>query len=505
MNGNALHYEPTVLDIIGRRADLTPNRIAILEWDQRKTYTYNQLNQRASKLSKLLKDLGAKEGDRISIMGKNNILHVDLFFSCSKLGTIFTPINFRLGREELSYILEDSKPSIILCEDDFIKLVEPLSRKSKVIPFDEAESIMDDTKTGDEDLVPPRTTLKSPHTIFYTSGTTGKPKGAIISHSMILWNSFNTIISWELTKNDVAPVLTPLFHSGGFNVLLIPLLHVGGRVILTRSFSPEEALNIIEKERITILFMVPTMFRMLMECDRFWKTDLSSIRFCISGGAPCPKDIIETFHKRGITFRQGFGMTEAGVNCFSMTDEDAHRKVGSIGKPIFHMRARIVDENGNDTDEGELILKGPNIMSGYWGMEEETRKTIRDGWLHTGDLARRDKDGFFYIVGRKKEMFITGGENVFFAEIEAALLSHPKVKDAAVIAVPDQKWGEVGKAVVVLKEGERASEEELKNFLSKSLARYKIPKYFVFTDAIPRNPYGKVLRGKLIEMFGKNP
>ncbi len=489
--------EACIADIVEKRAALTPDRVAITFWEDGSSITYKELEEKSGALSQLLLNENLKKGDRVSILGRNSLLHIYLFFACSKTGLIFTPINHRLSPKEIKEILEDAKPKIVLIEEGFEEGVENYDIKR--LMFKEVERYLTENRVTFEST---EISLSTPHTIFYTSGTTGKPKGAVLSNRMILWNSFNTIVSWGIGETDVTPVLTPLFHSGGFNVLLVPTLHAGGRVILTRSFDPDETLRMVEKERVTILFGVPTMFKMITESEMFYRTDLSCLRFCISGGAPCPEKIIKTFWERGIPFRQGYGLTEAGVNCFSITNEDARRKIGSAGKPIMHMRARIVDENGKDADEGELILSGPNIMDGYWEKPEETRKVLKDGWLYTGDIARVDGEGFFYIVGRKKEMFITGGENVYFAEVENVIIQHPKVEDVAVIPVPDEKWGEVGRAVVVCKKGQFITEKEIVEFCKGKLATYKIPKSVVFTDSIPRNPYGKIIRRKLIDKFG---
>ena len=494
-------FFPNVSHILSERARINGNKLALLDWDEDRWYRFCELEERALKAASFLKHLGFKKGDRLSILSRNRLLYIDLFFACAKIGAVFTPINWRLAPPEVGYIVSDSEPSLVVFEREFEGLVRGV--KVKCMEVEEFQNKYLDFPPLDreEDVSP-----EDPQVIFYTSGTTGKPKGAVLPHRMIMWNSFNTILSWGLTSQDIAPVLTPLFHSGGFNVLLIPIIHVGGRLILTRTFDPQKTLDMVERERVTILFMVPTMFRMLTEVEDFDGRDLSSIRFCISGGAPCPLDLMELFRKKGISFRQGFGMTEVGVNCFTMDDEEAVKKAGSVGRPIMHTRAKVVDEEGRELppgEIGELIISGPHLMLGYWRNKEETEKTLKNGWIYTGDLAKVDRDGFFYIVGRKKDMIISGGENVYLAEVEMVIAQHPKVKDVAVIGVPHEMWGEVGRAVVVLKEGEEATEEEILKFCEGKLARYKIPKSVVFAKEIPRNPYGKVLRDEVKRMFGK--
>jgi len=499
--------EPNVAQILEKRALLTPHRVGLVEWEGGRRFKYQELEERANRLANLLQGLGVSKGDRVSILALNGVYYVDLFFGVAKLGAVITPLNWRLAPPEQAYILNDSEPRVLFYGPEYAETVEQLKPQVRVehyIALSKYEQMLQEASP--EPPPPAEVSLEDPHTIFYTSGTTGRPKGAVLPHRMILWNSVNTIVSWGLTQDDVAPIFTPMFHSGGFNVVLVPLFHLGGKVILTRKFDPEEALRLIEREQATIVFMVPTMFRMLAESESFAETDFSSVKFFISGGAPCPLELIELYQRRGLVFKQGFGMTEVGVNCFSMTAEEAFQKQGSVGKPIFHSQVKIVDDQGREVgvDEvGELIISGPHVCAGYWRKPKETEEALRDGWFHTGDLAKRDQDGFYYIVGRKKEMIISGGENVYLAEVEQVLIEHPKVKEAAVIGVPDPKWGEVGRAIVVLKQGETATEEEIKRFCEGRLARYKIPKSVVFTDALPRNPYGKVIRAELQERFGK--
>ncbi len=500
--------EPNVGQILEKRALLTPNREGLVEWESGRRFKYGELDERANRIANFLRGLGVKKGDRVSILALNGIYFVDIFFGVGKLGAIFAPLNWRLAAPEQEYILNDSEPAVLFYGPEFAERVEELKPKVKVEHYFPLSDYEDLLSQGSPEPPPPvELSLEDPHTIFYTSGTTGRPKGAILPHRMILWNSVNTITSWGLTADDVGPIFTPMFHSGGINVLLVPLFHVGGKVILVRKFDPADALRLIERERATVVFMVPTMYQMMAESDNFRETDLSSVKFMISGGAPCPVELIQLYQRRGVVFKQGFGMTEVGVNCFSMTAEEAFAKPGSVGKPIMHSWVRIVDEEGREVgpnEVGELIIAGPHVCSGYWRKPEETREALVDGWFHTGDLAKRDEDGFYYVVGRKKEMFISGGENVYLAEVEAVLNSHPKVKEAAVIPVPDPKWGEVGRAIVVLKEGEIATEEEMKAFCEGKLARYKIPKSFVFThEPLPRNPYGKLVRSELVKRYGK--
>ncbi len=337
--------------------------------------------------------------------------------------------------------------------------------------------------------------------LLYTSGTTGRPKGVVIPHRQVAWNGYNTVGSWQLREDDVSPIFTPLYHAGGLMAFLTPIFTIGGTIVLHRGFDVSEIWRTIERERCTVVLGVPTIWKMLMEAPEFATVDLSHVRAFYSGGAPLPHYIIEAYQQRGVVFKQGFGMTEVGVNCFSMTAEESVRKIGSIGKPLMFTEVRLVDEEGRDVpagEVGELLFRGPHVCSGYWNNPEATAAALdADGWFHSGDLARRDEDGFFYIAGRQKDMIISGGVNVYPAEIEAALLLHPDVEDAAVVGVPDDRWGEVGVAFVVPLGGRRLDPEALAAHLAERLARFKIPKRFELIDELPRTAYGKVVKGEL--------
>ena len=348
---------------------------------------------------------------------------------------------------------------------------------------------------------PARCDPEDPYCLLYTSGTTGQPKGVIIPHRMVTWNGYNTVASWQLREEDISPIFTPLYHAGALGAFLVPIFTIGGTIVLHRGFEPAEVWRTIEQERCTVVLGVPTIWKLLMEAPEFQSVDLSHVRWLCSGGAPLPEYLIDAYQRRGVVFKQGYGLTEVGVNCFAMTVDDSVRKKGSIGKPLMFTETRLVDDNGREVpvgEVGELWLKGPHVSRGYWNNPEATAAALdADGWFHTGDLARRDAEGFHYIAGRRKDMFISGGVNVYPAEIEGELLLHPDVQDAAVIGVSHEKWGEVGVAFVVARPGRTLSPDLLAHHLEGRLARYKIPTEFLFVEALPRTPYGKVVKPDL--------
>jgi fatty-acyl-CoA synthase len=337
--------------------------------------------------------------------------------------------------------------------------------------------------------------------LLYTSGTTGRPKGVMLPHRMVIWNGYNTVASWQLRDDDIAPIFTPMYHAGGLAVFLTPMVTIGGTVVLHDRFDASEIWNWIERERATVIFGVPTIFKMLREAPEFAAADLSSVRWAISGGAPLPRYLIDRYGERGVVFKQGYGLTEAGVNCFAMTAEEAGRKAGSIGKPMLFAEARVCSADGGVAaagETGELWLRGPHVSRGFWNQPEATAAAITaEGWLRTGDLAHCDDDGFYYIDGRIKDMFISGGVNIYPAEIENVLMQCPALEEAAVLGVPDAIWGETGAAFVVARAGASQRPGEIARFLEERLARYKVPRQFYFLEKLPRTAYGKVIKPEL--------
>ena len=498
-------------DWAARRALLTPNREAIYDSVQNVRYSYGILNDRANKLARVLLDLGIAKGDRVAMFSTNRIENVDLFLATGKIGAILVPFNVRLSSQEIDYLVKKMKPSIMIYDKKFSLKIDDMKTqnliKNYIVMGD--NSFQDDPSTQQlmqkqthSNIERPAISFEDPHLILFTGGTTGLPKGAVLPHRLIYWNSINTILSWSLRPDDIQPLLFPLFHTGGWNVLLVPFYHLGAKTILMGDFNPEDTLAIIEKERCSIVIGVPTMFHMMANSLKFPKANFNSVRAFISGGAPCPVAIMEHYWKRNKQFKMGYGLTEVGPNNFYLPEEIIKQKATSVGLPVLHCDMKIINTETNKIVAqgavGELLLRGPHIFSGYWDEPEETKKTIEpDGWVHTGDLAMQDEQGYYYIVGRKKEMFISGGENVFPVEIEEILFKHPAIDLAAVIGVPDEKWGEVGKAFLTLKPGKTATVDEIRGYLIERLAKYKVPKYYEICSSLPTSATGKILKREL--------
>ncbi|WP_337868231.1 AMP-binding protein [Meiothermus sp.] len=478
---------------LARLAEYHPDRPAVF-WRGR-WVSYAELYGRAVRAARSLAGLGVQKGDRVGVLSLNHIGYLELFFAAPLLGFIPTLFNYRLSEAELKGLVEYIKPKALFYGADFTEQAQ------KLHPSSYALEALHTLPAGP--LSPYQAGLEDTALILFTGGTTGLPKGAQIPYRQLLTNAFQTCMSWGLRHEDRYIVSTPMFHAA-LNALCTPLLYLGASVIIQEKFDPAEYLRWVAEHQVSLLFLVPTMYQMLAQHADFASANLQSVRWAISGGAPCPAPVRQAFKTKQVRFKQGYGLTECGVNCFTLDTDEAEQFPESVGYPMPHLWARLADAEGKDVrQEGELWLGGPVVMSGYYGQAEQTTEALveHEGriWLRTGDLAQRDEAGRYYIVGRAKEMFISGGENVYPIEIERALYDHPAVLECALVGVPDARWGEVGLAAVVLKSP--VSEEDLRHFLKSRLAGYKVPKYFYFTSELPKSGPGKILKTELVARF----
>jgi fatty-acyl-CoA synthase len=493
-----------------RRAMLRPDWPVIISDDGR-TFTYDDFNRRVNRLANALPGIGVTRQERIAALFPNNPEFLELLFATAKIGAIMVPLNYRLAAPELISILNDCGVSALAYTPEFDEQVKAI--RGNVESIKNYISVGEAGEEGDieyekwiskfpdsKPAVSAEIGIDDPHLIMYTAGTTGKTKGAVLTHGNTHWNAISLVLAYMLSRKDVNLAAAPLYHIGGLSVAATPTIYSGGCVILPRFFDPGEALKMIERHKVTTMFGIPSMFNMMAGEDKFDHTDFSSVRFFITGGAPCPVPLIERYLSKGVTFSQGYGLAETAPAVTALPYEDSLRKRGSAGKPMFYVTAEIFDENEMEVPQGEVgevAVKGPNVFKGYWNLPEETEEALKHGWFHTGDLGYFDSEGYLYITGRKKDMIISGGENIYPAEVEVVLREHPAVAEVAVIGVPDDRWGEVPLGIVVVKSGHDVTEQELTDFCGEYLARYKTPKKFIFVDELPRDYRGHILKKDL--------
>ncbi|GAB3279433.1 acyl-CoA synthetase [Parasphingorhabdus pacifica] len=497
-----------------RRASLSGERTALVSGDRR--VAYDEFDARANALARGLTSLGVRKFDRVALLLANSCEFMEALFACAKLGAICVPMNVRLAPPEIGYILADSGADVLvvhhpLADAGRAALAEPGGRvRHTVLAWGEPAG----GELGYEDIVASgaRRTLEMDvdandvHAIMYTSGTTGRPKGAMLTHANSIANARNALTMGSgLNEDDVTVTAAPMFHIGGLGVHSLPFVYVGATNVIVPRFDPAETLTAMASERVSVQFLVPAMWAALMRVPGFDEHDLSSLELAVSGGAPCPLPVIEFFRGKGVPFQEGFGMTETAP-AVSMLDKDhVTAKSGSIGRPLLEVQARIVDDDDRDVATGvvgELVLRGENIFTGYWMLPEATAEAFRGGWFHTGDLGRVDEEGFITLVDRKKDMIISGGENVYPIEVEQVLVRHPEVSEVAVIGLPDETWGEAVTAVVAREVGTDVDAERLVDFGRERLAHFKCPRRVEFVDELPRNATGKVLKTELRHRYG---
>lgn len=482
---------------IDKRASIHPDRLAIIT--EHEKWSYKKLNEKINRAVHLLKEeLKVEKGDRIGILSNNSAEYVVLLFAIAKIQCIAVPLNVRLTESELSYQIQDSGVTYLFFEQPFKQVSENMREKIGFQLYSlerlcSVELVSAFNEVGDID---------EPYIICYTSGTTGKPKGAILTQGNMFYNALNNVTAIDITSQDRSIVLLPLFHIGGIGLFAFPTLFVGGTIIIPHRFNIPKILEMIAINRVTIVMGVPVMHQQLINSHNFNKTDLTSVRLFYSGGAPCPPSLINRFIAKGFNFGQGFGLTETSPTVFMLSVEDASRKIGSVGKPVLFNDIKIVDENNEQVmpnEVGSLLVKGNNVFKGYWNNDEATEEAFWGDWFVTGDVAKADKEGFIYIIGRKKEMIISGGENIYPSEIEKIISELKEIEEVAVIGLEDDKWGEVPIAFIALRNENTIEKEQIISHCKKYLANYKVPKLITFLKSLPKNSTGKIQKNQLIK------
>ena len=491
-----------------RRAELTPHRIAV-DFEDR-ALTYASLNKRANQAASTLASLGVRRGDRVAMLSENCPEYLEVFFACAKIGAVLAPVSWRLSEEEMSWQIEDSDPKLLISQAQWGEAAAQIFRGDALIfGSNEGEvsngSYEDALTAGSPGEPDDNNSFDDALMILYTSGTTGRPKGAVLTHGNFFWANLNMLVNAEVHHDDVSLVFLPMFHIGGWNVTTLTVFLKGGTVVLERQFVSDRVLDLISKKQITLLMGVPATYLFMSQQPNFEDADFSSVRLMIVGGAPMPEALLEKYSARGISIVQGYGLTELAPNALILPMEDASRKLGSAGKPYFFTDTRLAGDVGNlvtGPATGEVVAAGPVVMQGYWRRDDATAETIVDGWLHTGDIARVDEEGYFFIVDRAKDMIISGGENLYPAEIENAIYEISAVAEVGVIGVPHDQWGEAVHAIVVPKEGAALTADEITLHCRARLAKFKVPRSIdIREEPLPRTPAGKVKKQELRAPF----
>ncbi|MGX7091105.1 class I adenylate-forming enzyme family protein [Hutsoniella sourekii] len=494
------------VDWLASHASFNKEKIALVDSDTKETYTYEQLNERAMRMAKYLKQFKVMPGDRVALLAPNHIAYLDLFFACCKIGAVFVPLNWMLNDSEVTYILNDSSPRFTLYINDDPRHTH-LDHSSVIrLKTDQYEDILSSINASDFQANNVR--LDQTAFIIYTGGTTGRSKGVMITHRHIASNAVNTALGWGISPESSTITFSPLFHLAGLNGLVLPILWMGGRVVLVKAYQAHQSLCLLYHYQPSHIFMVPTMYYSLINEEHFDPDQLRSVKLFVTGGAPASDSVLETFAKNDLPLINSFGLSEAGPNNFYISPERAKAKPKSVGRPIPPITVKLLDDEGKEVgvgETGEIHIRSDHTFLGYWNLPNETAETLVDGFVKTGDLAKVDQDGDYFIVGRKKDIIISGGENIYPIEIEETMLNHPLVQDVAVVGYQDDYWGEaVGAAIIPSTDGNPSFEdmqEILTAYLKDNLARYKVPKRFLFLEAFPTTPVGKTDRLALAKQF----
>lgn len=485
-----------------RRQRMSPDATAVI--DGARHLTFAELSERANRASDVLRAAGVAPGDRVAFLGRNSHTFLEVLVGATALGAIFTPLNWRLTAAELAWILDDAGARVLVRDADLGADLADRDDLAVDLAITAGEDYEARLAGAAPDWVDHPVALDDPAMILYTSGTTGRPKGAMLSHGNVTWNCMNVLIDTGLASDEVALVCAPMFHVAALNMVAMPSLMTGGTTVFMGRFDPGAVLELIAEQGITVMFGVPAMFNALAAHRSWDHADLSSMRRALCGGAPVPRRTIATWLDRGVVFLQGYGMTETSPGALFLGPDRAVDKAGTAGVASFFTDVEIRGADGSPVaagERGEVVVAGPNVMLGYWRRQDATDEVIRDGWFHSGDVAVADDDGYVTIVDRLKDMYVSGGENVYPAEVEDVLFTHPDVAECAVIGVPDERWGEVGLALVVPRGDAEPTPDELASHLDGRLARFKIPAAFHLVDELPRTGAGKLRKTVLRERY----
>jgi fatty-acyl-CoA synthase len=493
---------------VERWASFSPAKTALVFGGE--TISYSDLHRRANRTSCWLQDLGIEKGDRVATFLHNCAEFIELYLACARIGAIFVPVNFRLAPPELEYILNSSRPGLLVYGTDYAETIYALNLSERRPPLLWAKVGPGEGVPGSRDysseiaefdgrmpFAGSALSVTDPEerqVIMYTSGTTGHPKGAVLSHRKTFFNCLNAEIFFNLAHDDVLLVVMPLFHSGGLFIMASPALYKGATQVIEPRFDAEALFRDIEEYRVTTFLGVPTMYRQLFRVDPRTRADLSSLKVCAIGGEKVTSQLIAECHRHGFRVRQIMGQTETSILLWA-SEEESLQRPGTVGRPVFHAEVAVLNSTGvlvKPPEVGELVVRGATLMKEYWHDPVETERTMKGGWLHTGDLARQDEEGYFYLVDRVRDMYVSGGENIYPDEVERVLAEHPGIEEAAVVGAPDEHWGEVGHCYVICKQGVNLTAQDVLGFCQGRLARYKWPAKVVFCRDLPRTPLGKV-------------
>jgi len=503
-----------VIDWAAKGAANYPDKIALRDLATGRQVSYRAFDQRASRFALFLREQWQiAPGDRVAVLASNSSDYFEMLYGCAKLGAVMVCLNWRLSAIENRAVLDDARPRALVVSAEFAAaglelrahtaIEQAMGLGGEIAAWPEYEACLA-AASGDALEMPCRG-MDEVWYLLYTSGTTGKPKGVLQTFGMAHFNGVNAMHAAKLSRDDVMLSVLPFFHTGGLNLYANPLLQCGGTVLVMKQFDPLRTIELLQGE-VSVMFGVPAIYLFLSQQPGFAGADFSRVRSWACGGAPIPKSLLKQYLAKGVTICFGFGMTETGPTVFLTDEETARGKIGTVGRPVTYMLTKVVDVATRralgPNERGELLIKGPGVTPGYWNNAEASAKAFEDGWLCSGDVAYFDADGDYYIVDRAKDMYISGGENVYPAEVENVIFQMPEVAEAAVIGVTDARWGEVGKAIIALKPGARLEAAAVSGFCRERLAGYKVPRHILFVDALPRNAAGKVEKPRLRSLYG---